>query len=255
MFAATSWEMRAVRAAFPSTVERRIDGMPVFVCAAGGREYWLARTGVGLEKASQVAARLLNHRPFDLAVSTGFACALIKADIGDLLIGREVVVRAHGAEPLRAIDVPGGERDAVLALAGGVVPPDHVGRFVSADRIIGRAWEKERFARATDAIGLDMESAALAIEARRVRTPFVIVRTVSDRLDEDLPLDFNLFLRPTGWLTGIASVLSAPWSLLGLGRLRRQSVAAATSLTAFFRRYAAVAADEKAGEGLLRSQP
>jgi len=244
--------MRAVRAAFPSGVERRVDGVPVFVCAAGRREYWLVQTGVGLDKASQVASRLLTHQPFSLAVSTGFACALITAEIGALLIGRDVVlVGAHGTEQSHAIDVPGAERDVVLALVDGAVQSTHVGRFVSADRIIDTALEKGRFARTTGAIGLDMESAALAIEARRAQVPFVIVRAASDLLDEDLPLHFNLFLRPTGWLKGIAAVLGAPSSLLGLGRLRRQSLAAAKNLTVFFLRYAAVMATDEAGEKSL----
>jgi adenosylhomocysteine nucleosidase len=210
---------------------------------------------VGLEKASQAASRLLHHRPFNLAVSTGFACALIQAEIGALLVGRDVVlVGVHGSEPSRAVDVPGVERDAVLALADGAVPSGHVGRFVSADRIIGSALEKGRCACATGAIGLDMESAALAIEAQRAQVPFVIVRAVSDLLDEDLPLDFNLFLRPTGWLKGIAAVLGAPSSLLGLGRLRRQSLAAAKNLTAFFQRYATAMATEETGERSLMSR-
>jgi adenosylhomocysteine nucleosidase len=78
----------------------------------------------------------------------------------------------------------------------------------------------------------------LASEARHAHVPFVIVRAASDLLDEDLPLDFNLFLRPTGWVKGIALVLTSPTSLRGLSRLRRQSLVAAESLTAFFRRYA-----------------
>ncbi|HSA61946.1 MAG TPA: hypothetical protein VLE03_06870 [Nitrospiraceae bacterium] len=248
IFAATAWEVGAVRAAFSSWVERRIDGAPVFVCTEGGREYWLARTGVGLEKARQIAARVLQHRPFALAMSTGFACALIRTEIGALLVGREVVLDGmQSPEASGAIDVPGVERDAVLGLANGTVPPGHVGRFVSTNRIIGSAMEKGRVALSTGAIGLDMESAALAIEAGRAQVPFVIVRAASDLLDEDLPLDFNLFLRPTGWLKGIAAVLGAPSSLLGLGRLRRQSLTAAKNITMFFQRFAAVMGAEAAG--------
>ncbi len=252
IFAATPWEMGAVQAAFPSGVARRIDRVSVSVCTAGRREYWLARTGVGLEKAGQAATRLLGHQPFALAVSTGFACALIKAEIGSLLIGRDVVLAgAQGSENARAIEVPGLEREAVLALVDGAVPPNHVGRFASTDRIIGSASEKQSLARTTGAIGLDMESTALAVAAQRAHVPFVIVRAVSDLLDEDLPLDFNHFLRPTDWFKGIVAVLGAPSSLLSLGRLRRQSLTAAKNLTTFFQRYVAVMATEGARESTL----
>jgi adenosylhomocysteine nucleosidase len=110
---------------------------------------------------------------------------------------------------------------------------------VSTDCVVTTASEKRRFAKIADAIGLDMESAALAAEAQRAQVPFVIVRAASDLLDEDLPLDFNLFLRPTGWLKGVAALVARPSSITGLRRLHRQSRAAAKTLTTFFQRYAA----------------
>jgi len=227
-------------------VERTIGGIHAFVHVAGEQEYWLVQTGVGPEKAQQCAARLLEGQSFSLLISTGFACALIAVGIGALLVGHEVVYSAGTeAELLPPIDVPGEERDRLVTYIHSIVSPGHMGRFVSTDCVIGSAWEKRAFAEKTQAIGLDMESAALAVEANRAQTPFIIVRTVSDLLDEDLPLDFNLFLRPTGWLKGIGSILAAPSCLLGLGRLRRQSLIAGEALTVFFRQYVAAMADQR----------
>jgi len=229
-----------VRAAFPPGAERRIGETSVLVCPTGTREYWIVRTGMGLENAKQAAARVLAHEPFCLAVSTGFACALIAVDVGALLAGYDVVhARGLGAEVSSAVAVPGDEREAVMGLVQEEAPSGHIGCFVSTDRVITSAAEKQRFAKVADAIGLDMESAALAVEAQRAQVPFVIVRTASDLLDEDLPLDFNLFLRPTGWLKGVAAIVGRPSSITGLRRLQRQSREAAKNLTAFFQRYAA----------------
>ncbi len=239
MFVATSWELEAVQAGFPAGAERHIEGTSVWVCPVGSREYWIVRTGMGLENAKQAAGRVLAHQPFCLAVSTGFACALMAVDVGALLAGYDVALaRRQGAEVVPMVAVPGIERDVIVELVKCVDPSGHVGRFVSTDRVVTSAAEKRRFAQTTGAIGLDMESAALAAEAQRVRVPFVVVRAVSDLLDEDLPLDFNLFLRPTGWITGIASLLRAPGSLHGLARLRRQSRTAGENLTAWFRQFA-----------------
>jgi adenosylhomocysteine nucleosidase len=55
-------------------------------------------------------------------------------------------------------------------------------------------------------------------------------------VDEDLPVDFNLFLRPGGWSAGIVSLLR-PVSLVGLWRLRSQASLAARQLTVFFARF------------------
>ena len=240
MFVATSWELEAVQAGFPAGAERHIEGTSVWVCPVGSREYWIVRTGMGLENAKQAAVRVLAHQPFSLAFSTGFACALIAVDVGALLAGYDVVLtRGQGADVSPMIAVPGIERDAVVGCVKHAEPPGHIGRFVSTDRVIGSAVEKRRFAEVAGAIGLDMESAALAAEAQRAQVPFVVVRAVSDLVDEDLPLDFNLFLRPTGWLKGLAAIVGRPSSLRGLLRLHRQSRAAAKNLTTFFQRYAA----------------
>ena len=202
----------------------------------------MVQTGMGLEKARRSAHRLLVEQPIDLVVSTGFACALMETNIGALLVGLEAVQKTEqGLQSVQAPSwvVPGTERDLVLAVIKTMVPPERIGRFVSTDRVVGSAKEKHELAKSTEAIGLDMESAALAAEAGRAQVPFVVIRSVSDLLDEDLPLDFNLFLRPTGWLKEVATVLTTPSRLLGLDRLRRQSVIAAQTLTDFFRRYVA----------------
>jgi adenosylhomocysteine nucleosidase len=80
-----------------------------------------------------------------------------------------------------------------------------------------------------------MESAALGLVASEHRIPFAIVRTVSDLVDESLPLDFNLFLRPSGWAKGVVACLTHPTSLIGLNRLRVQSRIAGAQLTALYR--------------------
>lgn len=244
--------MRAVQAGFPPGTERSLDGLSVHVHSVGGREYWLAQTGMGLEKARQRATQLFDRLSFDLMVSTGFACALVKADIGALLVGLEVMQKTgQSSEPQRSLAVPGSERTLALTVLKTMVPPERIGRFVSTDRVVGSAREKHEVAKSTEAIGLDMESSALAIEAERAQVPFVIIRSVSDLVDEDLPLDFNLFLRPTGWLKGIGTIVVAPSRLFGLGRLRRQSMVAAHALTDFFRRYAAAMAAEPQEQNLL----
>jgi adenosylhomocysteine nucleosidase len=120
-----------------------------------------------------------------------------------------------------------------------------LGSVVSLSRVVCRASEKQTIGQLTGAVALDMESAALAMVAKKREVPFLVVRTVSDLVDQDLPLDFNLFLRPSGWVHGIVAMMSHPSSLIGLNRLRRQSRLASDCLSAVCSAYAA------AGFGLL----
>lgn len=217
--------------------------MTVLVYKEGPCEYWLAKTGIGPAKARRVAQRLLMHQSFNLAVSTGFACALVPTEIGALLLGREVIaMEKEDAHKLPVMEMPEDEGETMIRLAQVSGQASLVGRFVSTDRIVGSAADKRQFACLSGAVGLDMESAALAEEARRARVPFIIVRTVSDLLDEDLSVDFNLFLQPAGWLKGMVSVVGHPSRWAGLWRLCRQSRTAASNLTTFFKRYAGTVA-------------
>lgn len=240
LFSATPWEFAAVRAAFPVGEARTVGGVRAFVGRVGTREYWLVRTGIGLNRAARIAGGVLSARSWELAISTGFACALGSADVGDFIVGTEAIGGMTGSKSSDiSMEDAGAARDRILAVISGVAARTHCGPVLSVERIVCRASEKEQLARSSGAVGLDMESAALAREARRAGVPFVIVRTVSDLVDEDLPLDFNLFLRPARWLAGIGSVLAVPSRLAGLAHLRRQSRLAAAHLTEFFQAYAA----------------
>ncbi len=241
-FVATRWEMNAVSQAFPGNQSLALGSLRCVVARCGSTEWWIIPMGVGPERATQSAQVALSAQEFAAVWSTGFAGAMRQARIGDVLVGRDVVTD----------DDPGAGGAAYAADAGLVAWAQRalatqqlsaqVGRFVSVGRVICRAEDKKRLAVAQGAIGLDMESAALALVASRWKIPFAIVRTVSDLVDEDLPLDFNLFLRPSEWVKGIAACLAHPTSLLGLNRLRVQSRLAGEQLTAVFRAFAQLAA-------------
>jgi adenosylhomocysteine nucleosidase len=176
-----------------------------------------------------------------LVMSTGFACALVPAQVGDLIVGTSVSsVQADGTWMLGGDCVlcDAAVRQGLLTAAQDMGLVTRVGTVVSSETVVWQAEEKHRLQRVTGATGLDMESAALAEMAQERGLPMAIVRTVSDLADEDLPLDFNLFLRPTGWVKGMQALIGHPSSLVGLNRLRKQSRVAADRLTEWFQHYA-----------------
>lgn len=235
-----------MRAAFPGGERDTVHGRPRYRVRTGAGECWVIQTGVGPQKARETAKAVFAQHSFSLAISSGYACALRQANIGDILIGTRVAaVPAEATDVLDYMEVEGPERDRWRAALGSHATNGAAGSgdFISLDRIVWRAADKARLARRTHAAGLDMESAALASESKSAGVPFLIVRSVSDLVMEELPLDFNLFLRPTGWLKGLCALIVHPSSLLGLARLRRQSAVAAESLTICLR----AAADARVG--------
>jgi adenosylhomocysteine nucleosidase len=238
IFTATRWEFHAVRSALPSW--RTADADAVTADVAGtAAAVTLVRCGIGPERARASAERALRDRPVGLAVSSGYAAALGPAAIGDLVIG--TTVRAVGDEPgtpdSATYSCSVESTDALRRAADAVGVAVHQGPFVSVSRVLCRAAEKTALGRATGAIAVDMESAALAAVASRYGVPFVAVRTVSDLADEELPVDFNDFLTPKTWARGVMQCLAHPAALGGLARLRAQAAVASRHLSAVCARW------------------
>ncbi|HSL05633.1 MAG TPA: hypothetical protein VK901_19085 [Nitrospiraceae bacterium] len=241
IFVATRWELQAVRRALPKDRIATIAGVRCHIGQQGDRTYWLIQTGVGPAAARSVAGRVLKAQPMSLVMSTGFACALVPAQVGDLIVGTAVFsVHGEGTWTMGrdCVLCDGTVRAGLLIVAQDAGLVARVGTVVSSATVVWQAEEKRRLRRLTDATGLDMESAVVAEMAQERGLPMAIVRTVSDLADEDLPLDFNLFLRPTGWIKGMQAFISCPSSVVGLNRLRKQSRVAANRLTEWFQCYA-----------------
>jgi adenosylhomocysteine nucleosidase len=255
VFVATRWELQALRSAIPLDTTSVIGGIRCVTAEQNGRLYCVIQTGVGPDRASKVARAVLSEGTWELVLSTGFACALASADVGDLIIGTEILSVLHDGQWIRGEGMGSCSRDEqihLLSVGRETGLTVKTGRIVSTARVAWRADEKRAIRDLTDAVGLDMESAALAAVARDLGIPMAIARTVSDLVDEDLPLDFNLFLRPTGWLVGPWALIRHPSRFIELNRLRTQSRVAADRLADFFKGYAELPNDIRPATGELR---
>ena len=243
LFAATRWELNAVLQTITPYSAQSVNGVRYWAGSRDGVPCWVIRSGIGPRNAEAAGRAIMTAAPLAAVISTGFACALNDAQVGELLVGTEVAgdpgLRSH--RPVACADHLTG-RAIQASKETGI--KTHAGLFVSMSRVLCHGHEKRALASASGAIGLDMESAALAMVAREAEVPFAIIRTVSDRRDEDLPLDFNLFLRPTGWIAGAMACLSHPSSFAGLSRLRTHSRIAAAHLTRFHKCYLNVLSEQ-----------
>lgn len=239
IFAATRWERQAIQHVLGVHTIHRGAGYYHVIGQRRRCHVVLVQTGIGPAKARAVCRAVLQHQPLDVAISSGLACALTASSIGELFVGTDVITaRSEGTKELRAeVICDQAWTDMALRAARTEGLPVRVGRFVSLPRIICRGEDKRRVATETGAVALDMESAAIGAIAAEHRIPFVVIRAVSDLLDEDLPLDFNLFLEPTDWLKGAWTCVSRPTSFLDLRRMRAQMRTASRRITTVFGRF------------------
>jgi len=239
IFTATRWEYAAVRRVLTDGHAHRHGAVRCFVGRRGRCEVVVAQTGVGTERAAAACRDVLRGHPLDLIVSAGLACALVPARIGDLLVGTDVKMEADDREASEHVKrlCAGEIVAAAVRTAEQAGLPVQAGSFVTAPRILWHAAEKQAMAEMTGAIGLDMESAALAEAAAEQHVPFAIVRSVSDLVDESLPVDLNLFMKPADWLKGLAACVAAPSCVGGFLRLRAQMRTASDRMSRFFERF------------------
>jgi adenosylhomocysteine nucleosidase len=199
-----------------------------------GSRLALVTTGVGFDNADRCVRSWLRRQNSRAILGIGFAGGLSASlHVGDLVVAREVR-GACRTSPTREL-----VRAAEKVSADGLVV--RVGTVVTAKEVLCESRAKQSLATslATEEIGcVDMESEAIAQACSEYRVPFLIARCITDRLDENLPLDFNRCRNSDGDISGakvMQAALLRPGSLKGLRELRRRSQFCAENLALFVR--------------------
>jgi adenosylhomocysteine nucleosidase len=212
---------------------RRLGSLEYAVGHTGDVEVYLIKTGMGPAAAAAAAQSILSGVALDAMVSTGYAGALGPAGIGDVIVGTDV--RDWTREHAQAIFLAD---PALLAMAREAAGEAKLawleGPVATAARVLCRADEKRALAETSGAIAVDMESVEIARAAASRNVPFLLVRAVSDRAGDDLPMDFNLWLTPGGRVRALARLVRRPSILGALFRMKRQVEQGSQNLACFF---------------------
>jgi adenosylhomocysteine nucleosidase len=209
----------------------------VYSAEIGYAEVGVVLTGAGPRQAHLQAAKVLGSDPesINLCVSSGLAGAL-KANYqaGQVLAARRVrteAVRDDRKNNLLESSAP------LLSFAAecGVTVVD---QFYSAERVVGRSEEKRHLGEHSDAV--EMESFEVLLESATFGIPAIAIRSISDSVDDDLPLDMNRVFTDEGQVSiprVLGQVALHPTSVPDLVRLGQNSKAAAESLAQFLDKY------------------
>ena len=87
--------------------------------------------------------------------------------------------------------------------------PFKSGPLLVSETVITTAAGKTEAAKASGCIAVDMESCGAARAASEAGVPFLAVRAVSDTVEEDLPVDFNRFMKGGG----LKDIFLGGWNL------------------------------------------
>jgi nucleoside phosphorylase len=209
--------------------EFRIGDVSVYQARIGRATVDVVVTGMGPANAQRAAEAAMSV-PHTICICSGF-CGALKSEhhVGDILAAR--VVQQMGKN--KTIECSQGL--ATNAWGDGAKQAQ---RFLSSEKIVATAEEKARLAPFADAV--DMESFAILSVAHERKLSAVAIRVVSDRFDQDVPVDFSATVDETGRVR-IAGVLQKvvfhPINIPALIRLGRESKTAAEGLANFLEAY------------------
>ncbi|NDY90994.1 5'-methylthioadenosine/adenosylhomocysteine nucleosidase [Ideonella livida] len=216
-------ELAAIDAALHTTRTESLAGRQWRFGRLGDEEVVLCLAGVGKVAAATTTALLLDRFAVRSLLFTGVAGGLGPGvAVGDVVVGREFLQHDMDASPLFprwevpltgrsrfGADAPWADRLAAgarrvlaqphAALAGfGIVqaPALHQGLILSGDQFIASGAVCRRLqAELPDALAVEMEGAAIAQVCADFDRPFAVLRTISDRADDQAHVDFPRFLR------------------------------------------------------------
>lgn len=201
-------------------------------------EVFVVLTGIGDKTANvmEMMLRLANsNRYFDVCVSSGLGGALRQDyQLSDIVVAnflKSGVVHADLGRDWLEADKPLVE----LAVAHGA---KLAGAFYTADRVLTTAEQKAALATKADVV--EMESFDVVKEGVAWGARSLAIRAISDRADEDLPIDFNRTISSDNRVSVprvLAEVAKNPGVLGALIRFGKQSRSAAEALAEFLETY------------------
>lgn len=195
-----------------------------------GKQVVVAKTGVGKVNAALCTSILIERYQVKMILFTGVAGALHpELGIGDIVISKEAQqhdVDAHslgftpGTIPFQETSIfPADSRLVALAeQAAQEVTEGKVitGKILSGDQFISDPEAVARLRERFHGVCVEMEGAAVAHVCHLFQTPFVIIRSMSDRADQSANVNFAEFTELAAQRSGamvrrILASLPATW--------------------------------------------
>ncbi len=188
---------------------RSIASLEFYIGKLNNTSVVVVMGGIGKVNAAMCTQVLIDCFQVDAIINTGVAGALSdELEIGDVVISSDMVQHDMDATAFGYVigQVPGMDvfsfkadehLISVAERAADVLPQStnvYVKRIVSGDMFIAgkdkKSWLVDKF----DGFCTEMEGAAVAQVAHINKTPFVIIRSISDKADDSAEINFEEFV-------------------------------------------------------------
>lgn len=232
IFGAVKEEIAGIKLAMNISDHVRLGKTSAWPGKWGKQNIVLVRSGVGRQRAEDATLQVIDRFQPETLISIGYAGAVQpKLNVGDLVIADSIIEEKENGNYspdsdwlVRAKDVscPNG----VKAVVGGLL---------TVDKVIHDPLSKQEIGKNYSVQAVEMETSAIAKVAEEKDVPFLSVRVISDRLDQEL-LDSSTFLGSDGEISTLKAgwyVLTHPGSIKSALSLRTQTQIATQAMTRF----------------------
>ncbi len=194
----------------------------------------LVRSGMGRQRAQRALAEIAERYDLKEIISIGYAGALDPSlEVGDLVVA-DKVIEMDSSRPDGDMKSYSLDKEIFNTIAG-----DHGKILLTVDRVAATPQEKKKLREKYSAVAVDMETSALAEEAKARNLSFISVRAITDTADQEL-IDCAHLLADDGEVSKLKAgwhVLTHPGDLKGMIDLGKHAKIATANLTEFLRPY------------------
>ena len=163
-----------------------------------GKMCVLVKSNVGKVNSSRMCQMLIDCFDIELVINVGTAGSVDNSlNIGDVVVASELVqydfdVTCFG-RTLGEIENIGKSikvDKSLLDLFDNV----RIGTIATGDKFISDKGEKQQIKNYFNALCIEMEGASIAQVCYLDKIPFLIIRSITDKMDDSAPVDFETFL-------------------------------------------------------------
>lgn len=158
------------------------------------------KSNVGKVNAARICQMLIDNFDLDLVINVGTAGSVDNSlNIGDVVVANNLVQHDFDVTPF-------GRKKGEIENVGEFIKTDntllqlfkgmnvHVGGIASGDKFIIDKNEKDNIRNIFNALCIEMEGASIAQVCFLNKVPFLVIKSITDKLDGSSKIEFEKFL-------------------------------------------------------------
>ena len=193
-------ELLEVKKIMNNIKEKNIYEKTFYIGSIEEKEIVLVKSNVGKVNSARVTQILIDNFDIELVINVGTAGSVDNSlEIGDVVVATELVQYDFDVTPF-------GRKLGEIENIGESIKVDEnllklfddinvrKGKLASGDKFIVNREDKDNIRNIFNALAIEMEGASIAQVCYLDKIPFLVIRSITDKLDGSSKLDFEKFL-------------------------------------------------------------